>query len=594
MLGTVRKSFAAALRRSLAAAWFVWVLFSHAASAWAQDEPATVNIRGTETFIGEYVGDNGEANEGAYGDDDQFWIFRNLLYLQAGNRDFDSGLRLDATLFHSPPARIDPGSFVPGGTGYTTLDYDNDFRLERIFGTVHLGNLHLTAGDFYVNFGRGIALSMIKLDDIGVDNALRGARIEYHVPRSIKAILVGGVVNASNVDPLTRAIQREDPLDRIAGARVQWELLDALSLGVHGVLMAPRFERESAVADDRRYVDRSTSVSLMTAGATFEAHLGGWHLYLEGNAQSHDDYRPVGEEDIDDETGVAAFGEVSYDLPPWNLKAEGIFYRKWLMEGPYRGSAPGRADLATPLTYHHMVTLEPMWMIIKSFGNVYGGKLTGDLYLDESDTHIKLSSSLLRYLGGLLPTGQWDDHPPTNVVHPAVEVRQTLGTRKILVSAQGGFRYEWTKEPDFQGEDTGSLWHVQGDVTVPLGGPHSLEVKGELRRHELVVTEGPSEQYWVTSTGLGYDRSGLFGLSAVHEFSDQTGGSRAQIGSLELPLPRRHYVWFLASVHPPRPLDGLTFRLLGGSQRGGIKCAGGICRTYPDAVGVKAEAVYRF
>lgn len=553
-----------------------------------------VDVRGTETFIGEYVGDNGEANEGAYGDDDQFWVFRNLFYLQAGNSAFDSGIRLDATLFQSPPARVDPDAFVPGGTGYTTLNYDNDFRVERIFGTLHLGNLHLTAGDFYVNFGRGIALSMIKLEDIGVDNALRGARIEYHVPRSVKAVLVGGVVNASNVDPLTHAVQEDDPLDRIAGARVQWEFLDALSLGAHGVLMSPRFGSESEVNDDRRYVDRSTSVKLMTAGTTFEAHVGGWHVYLEGNAQRHDDYRPRGDGDIEDETGVAAFGEISYDLPPWNLKAEGIFYRRWLMEGPYRGSVPGRADLATPLTYHHMVTLEPMWMVIKSFGNVYGGRLTGDVYMDATDTQITLASSMLRYLGGLLPTGRWEDHPPTSVVHPTVEVRQTIGPRDILVSAEGGFRYEWTEQPDFPGKDSGTLWHIHGDLTLPLTGPHSLEVKAELRRHDLVVTEGPTEQYWVSLAGIGYDRSGLFGLSAVHEFSDQTGGSRTRIGSLELPLPRRHYVWFLASVHPPGPLKGLTLRLFGGSQRGGIKCAGGICRTYPDAVGVKVEAVYRF
>ena len=74
--------------------------------------PMPVNFRVTETFITEYVGDNGSANEALYGDDDDYWTFRNLLYLQAGNKYFDSAMRLDLTLFQIPPARVYPYGFV--------------------------------------------------------------------------------------------------------------------------------------------------------------------------------------------------------------------------------------------------------------------------------------------------------------------------------------------------------------------------------------------------------------------------------------------------------------------------------------------------
>jgi len=551
-----------------------------------------VNVRGTETFIVEYVGDNGGINENSYGDDDDYFIFRNILYLQAGNANFDSALRLDSAFFQGPPARVTHAEFVPGGEGYTTLDYGNDWRVERIHGTAHVGNLHVTVGDFYVSFGRGMALSLIKLDDVGVDNALRGGRVEYKVPRLLSFVLVGGVVNSLNIDPITRQVQEDDPLDRIVGARGEWEIADALNLGVHGVFMRPRFDSEAEIDPERLNIDQGTGVGALTGGGSLELHLGGAHLYLEGNGQKHDNYRPPeGQADVTDESGYAAFGELSYDLSPFMIKAEGIFYKRWLMEGPYRGSSNQISD-AQPLAYHHMVTLEPMWMVIKSFGNAGGGRLTGDLYLKESDTQFTLATAVLQYMGGVLPQGEWHDHPPTTVVHPTLEVRQGFGDSGVTASAEGGFRYETTDEPEPGAEDAGTLWHALADVSVPITGPHSVELKFEIRRHQLQITEGMD--YWITLTSLGYDLSGVFGLVAVHEYSDQTAGSKGKIGEVTLPFPEQHYVWAMATYHVPAPLDGLQLRLLAGSQRGGIKCAGGVCRNYPDAVGAKLELVYRF
>ena len=73
-----------------------------------------------------------------------------------------------------------------------------------------------------------------------------------------------------------------------------------------------------------------------------------------------------------------------------------------------------------------------------------------------------------------------------------------------------------------------------------------------------------------------------------------TDDAETAFGDWSLPFPRQHYFWGLLTGHPPKPLEDLTLRLLAGSQRGGIKCAGGICRRYPVAVGGKLEAVYRF
>lgn len=550
-----------------------------------------VDYRFTETFLAEYVGDNGPTNEGAYGDDDDFWVFRNLFYAQAGNRDFDSGLRLDVGLFQGPPDRVDGDAFYwgEGAGGYTTLNYGNDVRLERIYGTAHAGDLHLTVGDFYVSFGRGIALSLVKLDDVGEDTALRGARVEYRVPRAVKVVLVGGVVNALNVDPITKQVFADDPLDGVAGARVEWEIADALSLGVHGVLLRPRFDDEGDVDPDRLFVDQGPGVAAAGGGASAELHAGGFQLYLEGNAQSHDNYRPA--EDVTGESGYAVFGEASYDLSPFLVKAEGLFYRRWLVEGAYRGSYP-TASGNPAIPYNNMPTLEPVWMTINSRGNAEGGRLTGDLFFRRTETQLTLGAAALFYEGGLQPMGAWTDHPPTFAVHPILKARQAFGDSGVNASAEGGYRYEATDEPLAGHEADGRLWHAALDVSVPISGPHSVEAKVELRRHDLHVSE--SVPHWVMLASLGYDMSGAFGMTLVHEYSDETAGADLLLGGWELPLPRRHYVWALVNAHLPRPLDGLTLRLLGGAQRGGIKCAGGVCRLYPDSVGARLEAIYRF
>jgi hypothetical protein len=552
-----------------------------------------VTIRGTETFIAEYIGDNGETNEGTYGEDDDYLALRNILYFEATSAMVDAGLRADLALFQGPPLHVPWTSFVPGGSGYTTLDYDNDFRIERVHGTVRLGKLAATVGDFYVSFGRGIALSLIKLDDVGVDNCLRGMRLEYQQPRRFKVVAVAGVVNALNIEPVTREVLRDDPLDRLAGVRAEWQLHDALLLGAHVVHLNPRFDREAEIDPNRLWVDRSPGVRLTSAGASAEAHLGGLHLTIEGNGQVHDNtLPPQGQPDVMNEPGMAWFLEVGYDLPPVTLKLEGIYYDRWLMEGGMRGAAPN-LGVTSPLAYHHMPTLEPVWMLVKSLGNAYGGRAGVGAYLAKVRTDLNFSTAVLQYRGGLLPQGNWDDHPPTLVVHPILKARAEVGQRGIAISAQGGARFEHTGSPAPEEEDSGHLWHLGLDFSVPLSHPHSIEAKAELRRHGLHVTEG-QDPYWVTLESLSYEWSRAFGLTVAHEFSDQTKGVRGEIGDFTLPLPAQHYLWAMASVHGRGSLDGLTARLSGGSQRGGIKCAGGICRAYPDSVGAKLEVVYRF
>ena len=65
------------------------------------------------------------------------------------------------------------------------------------------------------------------------------------------------------------------------------------------------------------------------------------------------------------------------------------------------------------------------------------------------------------------------------------------------------------------------------------------------------------------------------------------------LGNLRWLAPH-HYASLMGTLFLSGVLKDVTLRGFLGSRRGGIKCAGGVCREYPDAVGAKLEMVWTF
>ena len=81
---------------------------------------------------------------------------RNRLEFRLRWAKLAAGLRIDAALFPNPPLK-DDGSTL----------YENDLRVEELYVKYRWGKLQLTVGDDYVAIGRGMALSLRKVDDLG-------------------------------------------------------------------------------------------------------------------------------------------------------------------------------------------------------------------------------------------------------------------------------------------------------------------------------------------------------------------------------------------------------------------------------------------
>lgn len=111
-------------------------------------------------------------------------------------------IRLDGSLpLFAPDA---PPCTMPGCQGYLR----GDLRIERLALRYQQGLLTGEIGDYYTVIGRGIALSFRKVDPIGLDTTLRGARVEVDSERvTIRAFT--GYANPQNLDPITLAVHHD-------------------------------------------------------------------------------------------------------------------------------------------------------------------------------------------------------------------------------------------------------------------------------------------------------------------------------------------------------------------------------------------------
>src|SRR5690606_1588615 len=95
--------------------------------------------------------------------------------------------------------------------------YVSELRLERIRLQHDLGQVSLLAGDSHMQLGRGIALSLRKVDELGLDQTVQGGSVLWEGDlASMQAF--AGRTNIANLDGVTQK-HLEDPSDILAGGR---------------------------------------------------------------------------------------------------------------------------------------------------------------------------------------------------------------------------------------------------------------------------------------------------------------------------------------------------------------------------------------
>lgn len=190
--------------------------------AWAVDLPkvggSPVKVDVTETAI---AAQRFVAREGEKPADQGYFVFLNRLNSTLGWRKLMLGVRIDSSFYAlrpedrdftlptgQPDVQAKRNSIVDGATRYR----DRYVYIGKLWLTYKTEGLEATAGDSYVQFGRGLILSLRKIDELGLDTTLFGGKVTFQKD-PFALTLVAGVTNPTRIDePTGRAMFLSKPV----------------------------------------------------------------------------------------------------------------------------------------------------------------------------------------------------------------------------------------------------------------------------------------------------------------------------------------------------------------------------------------------
>ncbi|HWZ90014.1 MAG TPA: hypothetical protein VNW92_14225, partial [Polyangiaceae bacterium] len=187
--------------------------------------PIAFDVTESSTFSYNFDNRDTRANQVPTRANDNWGLWYNRAIVQANGGAWQVGLRIDnAWFFRYPnPTQIglDLVTARPGGTSSPSAPayfrqkvdeagvelsnrYINWLYPAKYYAAYSSPRVEVLLGDGYVQFGRGLVLSLRKLDELASDTTLRGARVTGHVKSgdfALRATAVAGTLNPLRIDP---------------------------------------------------------------------------------------------------------------------------------------------------------------------------------------------------------------------------------------------------------------------------------------------------------------------------------------------------------------------------------------------------------
>lgn len=613
-------------RRRLAAPLVAACALLGAREARAVDLPSLagspVKLDITETSI---VSQRFNAREGENPSDQGYFAWLNRLNLVLGWRKFTVGARIDSSIYALRPEdrdfadpQLKRNAIVDGATRYRDAVYPA--KLWLMYKTP---GLEVTAGDSYVQFGRGLVLSMRKVDELGIDTTVFGAKlVAQKDPFSVT--LVAGQANPARVDePTGRALflpkSTGEPLgpqplfgsDRIIGAQIQAGRGLPVILSTHAVRLtkcAPyRYTPEGRVDDNffsapigtcneaDRDIWLATLPSLgpvlaspetINAGQSLEipSLWGHGNLYLEAAVQQREAERPT-----DPHTqGNALYGSLVTSGGPFTNTVQFKSYRNFF---PLAGGVNvSRASAFGNIAYSAPPTAEEI--IQDSMFGFYNACVTGARdRLDYSVTDELVAYTTFGYFQtrSEVPGGQCD-----RLGRSIADDKS--GTTNHVTDASVGLQWRFDEDRSiaflnftgrndvtFKGEPFYRELAAQYSITKYISGPYAIEFAGRHRyrsqeNENLRGAGGEAEPWWQGEHQNALKVAPKWIVSQGFEYTTFLG------------LP----TYYVNGSIFYRLSSESNLRVYVGQNRGGLRCISGICRLFPAFSGARVELTLRF
>jgi len=526
----------------------------------------------------------------------------------------------------STMARMDTQNIfdLGGGEGLCRGDpdgcpYGNDARVERFMLRADLRKVKFTAGDFNANLGRGLGLSVRKIDEIGVDATIKGGRFDVRT-KYINVTALGGVANRQNSDFATRqlvadpgyaatrceshpAIAQDDVGNRawstcsdlVTGGRLEAKLPGAVRVGAHHTYIG--FGESSSTAYDEELHLVGGDIGRARIAKTWDLFVGGTSLLRNPRLRA--------EPDLADAAygGFATYVSNVITLGQTTAVIEGKLYKDYLA-----------ALQPTQLQYTEAPSLERNDQAVPGNANAGGGRVRVDRLW--RDLGLTVYGNIVAYMftenigESVYDTGAPGEDPREVATHPYAGVIWRKPHSSLSVQASGGYRYEWHLEEVNAGEGRLRRKFPHGEfyVTVPAGTAggfrHSLGLSGNARWETKQVSGANDNRFTIGNVILGYNMAPYLSVSLIGGFSTEERAPSGEISLQQKPAcpigPNgrpincgKPHLWPGAEVRVN--FFGNSFlRFFGGRQVGGQVCVNGSCRTLPDFEGVRGEVVLGF
>ena len=524
----------------------------------------------TNTFKYTYHLDNNNGEP----QDDEFHQVLNTLDVNLSHGDLRLGLRLDVHGFAD--------TFYPRGCG--NFDYQRDcvvnskrcecsainsrYRTqvapERIFLTLARPEFDLTLGDFYASFGKGLALSAVKVGELSQDDAIRGGKLVLHQGR-LELVLLGGQFNPLDVDEPT-GVNAPWEADPVVAGRVAVNVSEGVIVGAHSVFI-PLFPNDM---DDTGLTGGPGNYHLMVGtGVELNDLLDGKLSFgAEVDLQRmvrHGEASPgVGDQDLF--RGLAVYGVSTLQLGDLTLLGEFKYYNNFELKAEppkNQKTDPEKVDLA----YHRPPTLEWIRAEINNNSDVTGGRLRADYNLGQlGPLELLLFANM-----GLFQNWDNEGHAERMIFNPFMGAETQWSEGNGVFQLTVGLRRE-------QDTDGGGLYlqDVFAELSLEQGitGSHSFTLSGL-----IWIREKPPEESWnETEISLSYKWSPRVALDVNYERTGRYEGKQEHFvnGGIKYFFTPGTYAYLRA-----------------GQNRPGIKCYSGTCRDYPGFAGVQLALVGR-
>lgn len=576
--------------------------------------------------------------------DQSYFYWLNRLNLVLGWKKFTFGLRIDSSLYALRPedqyADVSPqnastarGLAVDGATRFRNSIYPAKAWLGY-----KNGGLEITAGDSYVQFGRGLILSLRKVDELGIDTTLFGGKITVQKDPFGMTLIAGFANPAKNDEPTARALLPSaevprtatasgiptEPLfgsDRIIGAQLQAGRGLPVILSTHAVRVTkcapfsynadgnietstyddtvgrglPQFGTCDE-ADRLQWLDQLKG--LLPSGASRETTnlaqsievpslWGHGSIYVEGAVQKREPVSPA-EYDMQ---GNALYGSVVSTGGPVSNTLEVKSYRNFY---PLVGSVNiTRASAFSNIAYSIPPTTEPI-IADSMFGNfnvcVTGGRDRFDYRF--TPTFLGYATFGYWYSRSEIFGGSCDRFGKSTAEGKVADTTNYI--------TDGSLGIEWRFDDDksiiFANvsarndvRDTDVAYYrelaTQYSITKYIKGPYALEFTG---RHRYRIQDGENIRDASSFRGEPWRQGEHYNaLKIAPKWVISQGFEYTT--SISEPV-----TYYLNGTVIYRFTSDSNVRINAGQNRGGLRCVSGICRVFPAFSGARVELTLRF